>query len=259
MRIAATAALAFALLAIAPSEGHGAAPQSGTCQEFVYSYAGYAEIAPAYGVAATVTALREPQVADGHLAAWVGVGGEGFGAHGEDEWIQIGIASQSEASDGNGDGSPSTGSPAPTTTDALPATQPGISIGHWIYVEEVHGKTPAYLPIQRAATGVTYRIAVLEMAGSPGWWRAWLNGIPVSRPFYLGFSRHDVPRPQVLAESWNPSYQQQSCNHFRYRFAAVRVALAPGGSWSWASLGAGKMLDPHYRLLTLSHGFITSG
>src|SRR5919202_2105520 len=57
-----------------------------------YSYAGYDSPWYAHGVAATITTLSDPQVAAGHVAAWVGVGGVGAGLHGENEWLQVGYA-----------------------------------------------------------------------------------------------------------------------------------------------------------------------
>src|ERR687884_964106 len=57
-----------------------------------YSYAGYDSPWYAHGVAATITALEQPVVNVGHVAAWVGVGGVGAGLHGEDEWLQVGYS-----------------------------------------------------------------------------------------------------------------------------------------------------------------------
>src|SRR6266704_2315756 len=74
-------------------------PASGdvrSCATRDYSYAGFAAVQPASGVAATVTSLSPPQVLGGHVAAWVGVGGPGAGPGGSDEWLQAGLSSFSD-------------------------------------------------------------------------------------------------------------------------------------------------------------------
>ena len=58
-----------------------------------YSYAGHQATYPGHGVRATLTLVSKPNVASGHVAGWVGVGGPGQGANGEDAWIQAGVAS----------------------------------------------------------------------------------------------------------------------------------------------------------------------
>ena len=58
-----------------------------------YSYAGHQATYRGHGVRATITMTRAPSVEAGHVAGWVGVGGPGQGANGEDAWIQAGIAS----------------------------------------------------------------------------------------------------------------------------------------------------------------------
>src|ERR687886_2972670 len=82
-------ALALACSVVAAN----AAPSSAmaSCAR-TYSYAGYDSPWYAHGVAATITALQDPVVTAGHVAAWVGVGGVGAGLHGEDEWLQVGFA-----------------------------------------------------------------------------------------------------------------------------------------------------------------------
>ena len=58
-----------------------------------YSYAGHQATYTGHGVRATLTLVQRPNVASGHVAGWVGVGGPGQGPNGEDAWIQAGIAS----------------------------------------------------------------------------------------------------------------------------------------------------------------------
>ena len=57
-----------------------------------YTYAGHQGAVKGHGVRATITATRSPEVESGHVSGWVGVGGPGQGANGEDAWIQVGLA-----------------------------------------------------------------------------------------------------------------------------------------------------------------------
>ena len=43
-------------------------------------------------MSATLEAVLPAWVSDGHVAAWVGVGGPGYGPKGADEWIQVGLS-----------------------------------------------------------------------------------------------------------------------------------------------------------------------
>ena len=78
--------------AVAASSSAPAAPAQGrTCADG-YTYAGRSSATRAHGVGAVLTALSRPRVADGHVAAWVGVGGVGQGPNGTNAWIQIGLS-----------------------------------------------------------------------------------------------------------------------------------------------------------------------
>ena len=66
-----------------------------------YSYAGLYSSSTASGVAATLTMLEAPRVSSGHVAGWVGVGGPGLGPNGEDEWLQVGLASFAGSTEGH--------------------------------------------------------------------------------------------------------------------------------------------------------------
>src|SRR5918911_3432257 len=81
--------VALACSAVAANAGPSSAMAA--CAR-TYSYAGYDSPWYAHGVAATITSLESPIVNVGHVAAWVGVGGVGAGLHGEDEWLQVGVA-----------------------------------------------------------------------------------------------------------------------------------------------------------------------
>ncbi|MGH3072985.1 MAG: hypothetical protein ACRDNB_12065 [Gaiellaceae bacterium] len=181
-----------------------------------YTYAGRLSATRAHGVQATLTALSRPQVAAGHVAAWVGVGGVGEGPNGTDAWIQIGLS-------------------------AFPGSESRL------YYEVARpGAAPIYFELEsRIRTGERFRVAVLEVARRPGHWRVWLDGKPVSEPVELAGSSGRW-RPVATAESWAGT--GSSCNRFSYRFESVRVAAATGGSWR--SFVAGHtFLDAGYRLV----------
>ena len=56
-----------------------------------YTYAGHQATHRGHGVRATISAVSAPEVAAGHVAGWVGVGGPGQGANGESLWLQAGL------------------------------------------------------------------------------------------------------------------------------------------------------------------------
>jgi len=85
--VAATAALVATSTTATAGSSCAGAPGSGG-----YTYAGHQSSHIGHGVRATITLTREAAVAAGHVAGWVGVGGPGQGANGEDAWIQTGIA-----------------------------------------------------------------------------------------------------------------------------------------------------------------------
>src|SRR5437588_12825873 len=62
------------------------------CATKQYSYAGFAASHQSFGVSARITPLASPDVLDGHVAAWVGVGGPGPGPRGADGWLQVGLS-----------------------------------------------------------------------------------------------------------------------------------------------------------------------
>jgi hypothetical protein len=171
---------------------------SGTHGAPGYAYAGLASKSVGNGVRATITALRQPSVAAGHAAGWIGVGGPGAGPKGETMWLQTGMAAM-----------------------------PGTAL--MLYAEITRpGRTPAFVPLGDVAVGESHRLAVLEMSRRPGVWRVWLDGKPVTDPIVLPGS-HRRWEPLATAESWNGG--ASACNGFRFRFERVGVAQALGGSW----------------------------
>jgi hypothetical protein len=191
-------ALAVAALADASTKAiAGRACLSGT--HGGYAYAGNQASYRGHGVRATITMTRAPSVEAGHVAGWVGVGGPGQGANGEDAWIQGGIAS-------------------------LPGLDP------MIYAEITRaGRTPRLIPISESvAPGQSHTLAVLELASRPGWWRVWVDGRAVTKAVHLrGSSARWAPI--ATAESWNAG--TAVCNSFGFRFERVSVSYGGGGSW----------------------------
>jgi hypothetical protein len=192
----AAATLAAACALTAPVTGHAAA----ACGFGGYSYAGLMSDQSRFGVGATITPLTVPTVEGGHVAAWVGVGGQGEGPNGSDEWLQVGISAEQ-------------------------------SNGVALYYElALPGVAPRYVMLKgHLQPDRSYRVAVLEARNTPGWWRVWVNGSSVTRRIHLPGS-HGVWRPVVTTESWDGGIG--ACNAFAFRFAHVSVAAAPGGAWS---------------------------
>jgi len=178
-----------------------AAPAALACGEGGYSYAGLAAATRAFGISASLTPLASFSIATGHTAGWVGVGGPHQGAGGADEWLQVGFN-----------------------------TIGGLDGSNLYYEVARGGVAPEYHQIAtNVPTGRPAKVAVLEIAGRPEWWRVWVNGTAVSKPIRLAGS-HGRWAPIATAESWDGG--AGACNPFLYRFHAVAVARSPGGSWT---------------------------
>jgi hypothetical protein len=184
-----------------------------------YTYAGHQATHRGHGVRATITVVRAPEVAAGHVAGWVGVGGPGQGVNGEDAWIQAGIAS-------------------------VPGVEP------FLYAEVTRGgRYPKFILIEDAVPlGQTHHVAVLEMSQRPGWWRIWVDGEPVTAPVKIRGSSGRWA-PIATAESWNGG--EVACNRFSFRFERVSVSYGGGGSWRPFVAGY-QFLDRGYRLRELA-------
>jgi hypothetical protein len=191
-----------------------------------YSYAGHQASHRGHGVRATITATRAPSVEAGHVAGWVGVGGPGQGSKGEDAWIQAGIASM-----------------------------PGMDA--FVYAEITReGRAPEFILIaEGVAVGESHKIAVLETAGRPGWWRVWVDGNAAMEPVRLRGSSGRWA-PIATAESWNGG--TPSCNSFGFRFERVSVSYGSGGSWR-PFVPAHRFLDGGNRLRDLAAAPAESG
>jgi hypothetical protein len=158
--------------------------------------------------------LDEPTVADGHVAAWVGVGGPALGPHGSDEWLQVGLAS---FADSRG--------------------------GHLYYELALPGQKPQYTEIGATLRpGQKVHVAVFELPFVPNTWVV-VSSVGVAGPFFLPQS-HAAWGPVATAESWDAGGSR--CNRYSYRFDGVQLARRNG---TWRPLRNGlKLQDPGLRL-----------
>ena len=224
IRLVAFGALAIAGCALVSTSaidpGSANAAVSG-CGSTPYSYAGIETNLGTHGIAATVTVQRASVVASGHVAGWIGVGGPGKGANGSDAWIQIGLNAE-----------------------------PGR--GNVIYAEAwIPGRGQVYKELGAVPVGKQVRLAVLEVKGQPGTWRAWVDGRPVTAPVALRGSGGGTWQGDALGESWRSG--SQVCNSYAYRFENVRYATAAGGVWKRLA-GTVSLQDPGYKLVRQAAG-----
>lgn len=217
------AALVAAVLVGAGASGTAKAEPASTCSASAgnrgYTYAGHQATERGHGVRATITLTRPAEVAAGHVASWVGVGGPGQGANGGDAWIQAGVA-----------------------------TVPGM--GSVLYAEITReSSSPHFVLLEQGVpVGRSHKIAVLEMAARPGYWRVWVDGSAATGPVHIRGSSGNWA-PIATAESWNGG--QAACNSFAYRFEGVSVSHGPGGAWRPFVPGH-RFLDHGYRLRRLA-------
>jgi hypothetical protein len=186
------------------------------CGPSGYAYAGLTTAKGAAGIGATLTAVGQPLVQNGHVAAWVGFGGPTEGPGGSAEWIQVGLNST-----------------------------PGS--GNHLYYEIAHpgGKIDYQELVSDVPVGAAKRVAITEVAGSPGTWQVFVDGNPVTGPVYLPGS-HGALTPMAVAENWDGG--AAVCNRFAYRFAGVKLASGPSSGWH--SIGDAHVLqDPGYRVV----------
>jgi hypothetical protein len=160
-----------------------------------YTYAGVMGRNGVHGISARIAPLRAPDVAGGHVAAWVGIGGEGLGPGGATEWIQAGLSAFSNGR---------------------------IEL---YYEVTLPGSEPRYVALGTGRKAHT--VAVIETA-RPDWWQVRVDGRPASRSFHLPAS-HGTFAPTATAESWDGG--KGACNDFAYRFTRLTVSTTPGGAW----------------------------
>jgi hypothetical protein len=202
--LAAVSALAAAVLA----------PAALACPKG-YSYAGLYSSTKASGIGATISLLETPAAigSSSHVAGWVGVGGPGIGPHGEDEWLQVGLATFGDSSD-----------------------------GHLYYELTQPGQAPKYVELASGIVpGVQVRVAVMELQFARDQWVV-ISPAGISGPFYLPRSHH-AWEPIATAESYAESSQ---CNRYAYRFGDLQLTRGDG---TWHSLRRAETLrDPGWRL-----------
>ena len=191
------ALLSAVVFLVAPAQGGKSRAKSCGKQEF--AYAGFQADETAHGVRTSIAQLAPPDLSDGHIAGWIGVGGVDAGPGGKAEWLQTGLASFS---------------PSNTVYLYYEVTIAGYTMYHEIKAD--------------VQPGEKHDLAVLEVHGHDSWWRVWVDGKPVSKAIHLAKS-HDNWNPQALAENWNGG--TGTCNSYAYRFTNVRLAHANGGSW----------------------------
>ena len=231
MRVRPLLAVLVGALAVASLVGVSTTASAGrTCGESFgnngYAYAGHQATYRGHGVRATITVVREPGVASGHVAGWVGVGGPGQGADGEDTWIQAGVASMT-------------------------------GLGTVLYAEITRdGRDPEFILVEQGVpVGRSHNVAVLEISRRPGWWRVWVDGDAVTEPVRL---RESSGRwtPIATAESWNGG--EPTCNTFGFQFERVSVSYGGGGSWR-PFVSGHRFLDGGYKLQDLASAPAESG
>lgn len=198
-----------------------AAPGAQRACPSAYQYAGLVAPGTAAGIGASITELRPPGVAWGHVAAWVGVGGPGAGPHGSDEWLQVGLSGFEQG------------------------------LGSLYYEVARPGASPRYVQVLASVQAhESHDVAVREIARRPGWWRVWVDGRPVGAPVALPGS-HGRWRPMAMTESWNGG--RGVCNAFHYAFARVRLVPSPGGTWRPFAHGS-PIENGGYRVLAVRRG-----
>src|SRR6184192_2277547 len=145
--------------ALATSVCYVASPAvaSAACGSSGYAYAGVGSTSRAYGISTRLQATTAPQVLNGHVAGWVGVGGPGSGPNGTDEWLQVGFSAF-----------------------------PGSSSSSLYYEVARPSATPLYHEIDSGLpVGTTRKIAVMELSGRRGWWRVFVDDRAVGDPVFL--------------------------------------------------------------------------
>ena len=199
------------------------------CGEGTYSYAGLGSRELASGVRATIAPTAAPNVRDGHVDGWVGVGGVGMGPNGTDEWIQVGLTSV-----------------------------PGDSTSRIYYEIQRPGRQVVTRELRRGVpVGEWHRFGVLELAGRPNWWRVWVDGSPASALVFLPAS-HGRWTAQAVGESW-AGMTSGACNAYAYAFRNVAVASVPGRDWTPFRDFRRVLEGPGYRLhLRSATAFVVS-
>ncbi|HEX4520374.1 MAG TPA: hypothetical protein VH063_12405 [Gaiellaceae bacterium] len=212
------ATLFLVFLVAAPAEG--GSTTSAACGVQSFAYAGLEASTKAHGVSATLDPTLSPNVTDGHVGGWIGLGGVDDGPGGAAEWLQTGFAAF-----------------------------PQDNSSQMYYEVTVAGSAPQYVELAPSvAAGESHHFAVLEMANKNSWWRVWVDGKPVSPPIHLPGS-HNAWYPQAVAENWNGG--TGACNTYAYRFSDVSLAQNDGGVWRPLKVGY-TFQDAGYHVIPIS-------
>jgi hypothetical protein len=210
-----TLSLAFLLVAAAQAENL----KSTACLTQAYSYAGVTSGSRANGVSATLVSTAAPKVTDGHVAGWIGIGGQSAGPDGSAEWLQAGFAAFTSDQTSR------------MYYEVVTPTSPNAATYHELRAH--------------VAPGEKHRFALLEMGARKSWWRVWVDGRPVSPPIHLPGS-HGAWYPQAVGENWNGG--SGTCNRYAYEFSNLALAQTNGGRWRPFS-SFSTFEDPGYRIV----------
>jgi hypothetical protein len=217
------------MLAASAGESAVRAPQINCLKDT--SYAGEMWQQSETGVSATITETQEPLVRDGHVAAWIGIGGSGSGPNGEDEWLQVGIAE---------------GKVLTTEIAGADTTKVFVMAEHQIYYEVGTGQMPRYVPLGAVAIGQPVRFTLKEMKTAPNYWKIFVDGKQKGPALLLRGSHGDNAfSPTVLTESWGGMSEQ--CNDFNFEFSDITLT-GPDSKRMYNPSGVRLYRDPGYRL-----------
>jgi hypothetical protein len=208
-----TIALLTILATAATASADRAVTNPSACGYNGYSYAGESAATSQAGISAGITALEQPTIASGHVAAWVGVGGAGLGPGGSNEWLQAGISAL----------------PSQPTSLYYELARPGAAPR----LQRLPGQV---------AVGRTYQVSVQESPSRPGFWSVWVDGKQRTGGVYLPGS-HNAWKPIATSESWDGGVP--ACNDFSFRFSDVRTRTGIG---TWNAIGASVIDAPGYRV-----------
>jgi hypothetical protein len=188
-----------------------------------YSYNGVQSPTRGYGISATLTLANASVVGNGHVAAWVGVGGLGMGPNGTDEWVQAGIAHDAGR------------------LDVL------------YYEYKRPGDADAtYVRLKVVTAGEKHSIVVSERLARKNYWTVIVDGVPVHPDVFLPGS-HGAFQPVATAENWDGGIAG-SCNAYSYGFSNLKVRSQSGGAWKPFDLSR-VLRDPAYRMTLRPSGF----
>lgn len=179
-----------------------------------YSYSGLQGGRAISGVRATIRVMQTPNVHEGHVAGWIGIGGSDLGPGGVAEWLQTGYAAW----------------PPDTLQVYYELTLPGQA-------------TTYHMLKQQATVGEVHTVALIE-TNRKGSWRVWLDGRPASPAYYLKGS-HATYKPQGIGENWTTS---TTCNTYDWLFSDIRVELRRGWRWTTGRKPGYKWQDAGYKI-----------